>query len=227
MKTLGIALVLIGVALFMYSLGMSPYLDEEQYMNEYLSINRKGLGSETATKLFYELRLAQLTPKYKIQDYALTIFSVGGILVLIFRKGVAIVRAPNSKLKISLVAFLAVLTTIFAFVGDLFLQFARGSFPHWADSLGIPLMGVPILFFIVLVWAIINLCGMCGNFKVGAHLFDLGLSGVNYWYVTLVAITAFIVLLAIVYGFFWFVIPGFLWLYFYLSIAAGRYSADK
>ncbi|MFK5895118.1 MAG: hypothetical protein QM504_18040 [Pseudomonadota bacterium] len=173
------------------------------------------------------MRDKYLTNKYRYQDYGVTFIILGVFIAVLMRSGWSGFSAPNAKWKISLLGYSAGILTGAGYIGDLFLESFRGSYPHWADSLGIPLMGVPIITFIFIGWAAIHMLGMSGKFESGVTISNMGLNGLNLWFSFVAVITALIVSLCIYDGFFWFVTPGLLWLYFYLSILAGRKIANK
>ncbi|MEM9152999.1 MAG: hypothetical protein AAGB19_21460, partial [Cyanobacteria bacterium P01_F01_bin.3] len=96
-----------------------------------------------------------------------------------------------------------------------------------ADSLGIPLMGVPLIAFIFIGWAAINFLAMNGKFEAGSLISFNKIKGSNYFYLLLIFFTAVITLIFAIEAYFWMVLPGVLWLYFYASLWAGRYTAHK
>jgi hypothetical protein len=88
-------------------------------------------------------------------------------------------------------------------------------------------MGVPILALIVIGWSALNLLALSGNFSTGVTIDLIGFKSSNYFYLLLILVTLLVLLLCIVDGFFWLVIPGMLWVYFYLSLWAGRKAANQ
>jgi hypothetical protein len=131
-------------------------------------------------------------------------------------------KTPNRKIWIILLGLSAAILSNIAYVGDLFLEMYRESYPHWADSLAIPLMGVPVLIFVSLLWVGLNLIGLLGNFTLNVPLFTFNAYKSDYYYIAISSITLLLLIFAIVTGYFWQVIPGLLWVYFYLAILLGR-----
>jgi hypothetical protein len=209
-----------------YSFLISAYTNEEEYQEKYMALDWQEMGSRNASDKFYQLRAEYLSPKYRIQDYGFTFLILGLTTFILVRKGQPI-KAPSSHAKVALIGFIAAALTTGGYVGDLFVEFFRGSYPWWADSLGIPLMGVPLLAFIFFGWAALNLLAMNGKFEAGAPISFKGLRGSNYFYLILLIVTALIVALCIIDAYFWMVLPGVFWLYFYASLWAGRYTANK
>jgi hypothetical protein len=212
MRIASIILLVIGLLLFSYSFKFDRYTNEQEYNDLYMS-----LGPSDSEK-FYELRDKYLTPKFGLQDYGLTFFFTGLIFLFFSYKG----KTPSKKFIIILVGFAAALLSNIAYVGDLFLEMYRESYPHWADSLGIPLMGVPVLLILSFVWVGLNLTGMSEPFKTGIQILPLKKDNFNKWYFSILIVTILLTLIVIVDGYFWQVIPGFLWIYFYTSLLFGK-----
>jgi hypothetical protein len=221
MKRLSLSIIILSLLSIVYSFTISAYTNEDEYHQKYLALDWQKLGSQNASNRFYKLREEYLSNKYKFQDYGFTFLILGLAFFNITRKGKS-TSSPSSKTKIALVGFGAALLTTGGYVGDLFLEFYRGSYPWWADSLGIPLMGVPLLALIFIGWASINLLAMNGQFQTAVNISFRQIKGSNYFYLLMLVVTALIVCLCAVDGFFWMVLPGVFWLYFYASLWAGR-----
>ena len=129
---------------------------------------------------------------------------LGLFLVFLTRNGWGRISAFRAKSKIVLLGFSAAILTAAGYIGDLFLEFSRGSYPHWADSLSIPLAGVPILFFIFTSWAAIHMLGLMGKFVTGATISGLRFRKINWWHGVLAIATALIVILFIYDGCFFY-----------------------
>ena len=226
MKRISIGIIILSLLSIVYSFAISAYTNEDEYHEKYMALDWQELGSRNASDRFYELRDEYLSNKYRFQDYGFTFLILGISSLLLFRKGKS-TSAPSSNAKVALVGLGAALLTTSGYVGDLFLEFYRGSYPWWADSMGIPLMGVPLIAFIFIGWAAINLLAMNGKFEAGAVISFRQIKGSNYFYLILLVVTALIVILCVVDAYFWMVLPGVIWLYFYASLWAGRYTANK
>jgi hypothetical protein len=217
LKKIGVIALTIGIIIGAYSLTLNPYSNEQEFNEKYMALN----GAKDASEKFFNLRDEYLTPKFELENYAITFCIIGIIIFLIGLKKSKIFRVP-SKNKIFLIGMFAALLTVVGYVGDLFLETYRESAPIWADSIGIPLMGVPYQLIIFLIWAGINSLGLLGKFKTGVDIFPIKFENLNYWYAFISVITIVITLLLIASAYFWQIIPGLLWLYFYLSILSGR-----
>lgn len=216
-KISGIVFLILGVFLFVHSISYDVYTNETVYKSEYLKLN----GETGDSEKFYELRENYLTPKYKLEDYGITFIILGLITLLVSLIGLNKLKTPSKKVWIVMIGILAALLTNAVYVADLLLEMNRDGFPHWADSLGIPLMGVPFLIFLSLTWVGINSLGILNYFKSNVLIFPIRLHKLNIWYLTILFITVAFTLFAIIDGYFWQVLPGFLWIYFYASIMIG------
>ena len=98
----------------------------------------------------------------------------------------------------------------------------RGSFPHWADSLGIPMASTFVVFIILLIWYALNLIGIFKAFKTGGLVKNLSLDSINYWYAIILMLTIILTGVLILEGNFWQTTAGIIWSYFFLSLLVGR-----
>jgi hypothetical protein len=218
MKILGIILTVIGILLIGYSVTLKPYSNLEEYEQKYLA-----LDGDNKSEQFFELRKTYLTEKYQFEDYGLTSIVLGIYMLIFFFKGWRLFKIPNHKSKIGLIGIIAVLISVFGYVGDLILESSRGSYPHWADSLGIPLMTeVPLMFIILLIWFALNLIGLKKPFKTGGLVSNLNIKSINYWYATVLVLLLIQSISLIFYADFWSTAAIMLWNYFHLSLLVGR-----
>ena len=116
--------------------------------------------------------------------------------------------------------------TVGAYVFDLLQAAYRGEFPHWADSLGIPLMGAPIQCVVLLVWSLAHLGFLRAAYSPSTSLGRAVSLKANWWLLWISAVTGLLVFASAATGQYWYAIPGALWLYLYLSIAAVRRAAN-
>ena len=107
---------------------------------------------ENVNEKFYQLRKEYLTPKIKLEDYGITFILTSIPFLLVSLIGIDKLKTPNEKIWIVIVGILAALITNAGYVGDLFCEMYRDSYPHWGDSLVIPLMGIPFLLLMFLGW---------------------------------------------------------------------------
>jgi hypothetical protein len=220
-KLISLVVLLAGFVILGLSFKYAPYTNEQEYNDKYFA-----LKGDKITKQFYELRDEYLTPKFDFENYGISLILTGSILSLLAHIGFDKLRTPKKKSVLILIGALAALLSISGYVGQLHLEMMRGSYPHWADSLGIPLAAVPGFILLSLIWIGLNLLGIRGEFKTYVPVFPLSLRHVNYWYLIILLITILLTVFVIVTGDFWQVISGFLWSYFYLSIMLGIKQAN-
>jgi hypothetical protein len=210
-------LLLVGVVVLGYAYSLAPYKDEALFMKRYMALS-VGQSNE-----YWKLRDEMLTPKFQLQDYGGTLVAVSIAAFLVSRKGWRNLKSPKSRIALFGLAFAAPFLTVGAYGFDLLQGFARGEFPHWADSMSIPLMGVPILLLVMLVWAGAHLAFVRGNYN--SEPLSLAWSRqANWWLLAVSTITTVLVVLSATVGQYWYAVPGVVWLYFYISLAASRRS---
>jgi len=212
-------LLLIGVAILGYAWSIAPYKDEALFMERYMALSQ-GQSAE-----YWKLRDEMLTPKYKLQDYGGTLVAAAVVTFFISWRGWRNVKSPKSRATLIGLAFVVPFFTVGTFVFDLFLGFERGEFPHWADSMGIPLMGTPVLLVVLLVWSGAHLAFLRGTYK-SAPLSQAASPKANKWLLFVAALTTVLVALCASFGQYWYAMPGIAWLYFYLSLAATRHATS-
>lgn len=212
---LAVTLLLIGMAILAYAFSIVPYKDEELFMERYMALS-VGQGEE-----YSKLRDEMLTPKYPLQDYGGTLVAMAVVIFVATRKDWRQLKSPNTRARLLGIAFVAPLLTASAFVFDLFQSYARGEFPHWADSMGIPLMGVPVLFVVLLLWSGAHLAFLRGPYRAAPLVLAMSRKS-SWWHLFISAITFALVALCVSLGLYWYAIPGFFWLYFYISLATAR-----
>lgn len=207
-------LLVLGTTLFVTGLFVPRYHDKEEYERRYMA-----LDGPNRSKEFYELRRQSLTSSYRIQDYGLTVISLGILAIVALRWRQTTSILPKKKVTVGIFGIVVAFVTIAAQVGSLFLDFERGEFPHWADSLGIPLAGMPILFIFLSLWAGVHSL-LVANKKSAA--WRLTLRDSNWWLAFLISVTCIILVVSAATGDFWQVLPSALWMGFYFSIWISR-----
>ena len=212
-------LLLIGVAIICYAYSIAPYKDETLFMERYMALS-DGQSAE-----YWKLRDEMPTPKFQLQDYGGTLIAIAAGVFIVSRKGWRQLKSPNSRAMLFGVAFIAPFLTVGAYVFDLFQGYARGEFPHWADSMGIPLIGVPVLLAVLLVWSGAQLAFLRGSYQSAPLALAMSRRS-NWWLLSISAITVALVALCASVGQYWYAIPGVVWLYFYLSLAATGRAAN-
>lgn len=220
-----LSMILIGLGVFGYSLTLEAYKNEALYEMRYMEIQTETTPespTNDATQKFHDLRAAHLTEKYVIQDYSLTVAVTGFVVLALTLLGASEMSAFKKKRNILFIGILAPILTSMATYGALALDYTRGEFPWWADSLAIPIATEIPLFLVFLIWSLSHALFLRGRFETGKKIFRLEVIKSNYW---LMGATAFsLVLMAsdLYAGHFMMIVPSCVWIYYYLSLAAGR-----
>lgn len=207
-------LLLAGLAMISYALTLPAYSDEAIFQHRYEEMT---VGDSTA---YFALREEMLTPKYKFQDYGVCAVFLSGILA--FRVRIYGMTTPRSIWPFIGAAVFAPILISAAYVFDLFQGQGRGEFPHWADSLGIPLMGLPVLFIVTLTWSIAHLSFLAGVRRNVVLLRSAFSRRSNFWLMLLITLTLVFIALLLAEGAYWYALPCFVWLYLYVALAAAR-----
>lgn len=208
-------LLLVGAIIFGYASSLAPYKDEEAFEQRYMALSA-GQNAE-----YWKLRDEMLTPKFKLQDYGGTLVAAGVLALLISRRGWRNLRSPGSRVRLLMLALAVPFLTVGAYIFDLLRGLEHGEFPHWADSIGIPLMAIPPLLVILLAWAGVHLLFLRRHYRPTVLTQAVSFKA-NWWLLFVAAVTTALVVLCVAVGKYWFAVPGMGWLYLYLSLAASR-----
>ena len=218
---LAAALLILGLALIWYASSMPAYTDEELFMERYMNMSA-GQSEE-----YWKLRDEMLSPKYELQDYGGTLLMAAVVVFLVTRKGWASIKSPASQKTVVALAIGLPFLTVGGVVFDLILAYTRGEFPHWADSMSIPLLGVPVLFILLFVWSSAHLGFLRGGYRPTTPLAVAVSPKANWWLMLISALTVLLALECAVFGDYFYMVPGVVWLYFYLSLGASRRAAKN
>ncbi len=212
-------LIVLGIGLLAYAFSIEPYKDRRLFDDLHFAL------SDGQDREFSKLRSEMLTPKYQLQDYGGTLLALAAGVILVSRKGWRGIKSPSSRLTLFAIGFVAPFLSVGAFIFDLYQGFARCEFPHWADSFGIPLMSVPFNLILLLVWSGAHVVFLRANYQP-APLILAGSRDANWWLLTLTVITVLFAAFCASFGQYWYAIPAVVWVYFYMSLAAGRLSGS-
>src|SRR5262249_9664125 len=131
--------------------------DKDAFETRYMQLQVRDSNSYTA------LRDEMLTPKFKLQDYGVTLLVLALVSWLCLRrKPIAAAQSPWSFAAIA-VATPCLLPAGYVF--DYLQAFDRGEFPYWADSMALPITygGVQFLFTASLLWSLLHLAMLVGT----------------------------------------------------------------
>jgi len=208
------ALIVLSLALLGFSASLEPFNRSADGSYPFHSV------AQGDSQAYYAARTQALTPKYRLQDYGTTMLALGLAVAALSRRPV---KAPGSRLGFIGVAVVAPVLTVVGFVFDLVQGQSRGEFPPWADSLGIPLMGVPVMLIPGLVWAFAHFVLLAGvPRRSSVPLSFAAIRHGNPWLLIVSSLTVLLIVGMAIDGAYWYAVPGALWLYFYASIAAVR-----
>ena len=84
-------------------------------------------------------------------------------------------------------------------------------------------MGMPIIGFGLGGWALLYCLFLLGRFSSHVDIFTVPLKKWNIWLVLVIVLSGILVAWSAIDGY---VLPGTIWIYFYLSINAGRYHGQ-
>ncbi len=207
-----IILIVIGLSMLLISHPMEPFTNLELFKHKYMQL------STGDSKSFFELRESFLTPKYFLHDCGISLITISTLFILLLNIGKGYIVTPSKKIYFTLLAIVLPFISVAGFAFDLFQGMDRIEFPWWADTLAIPLSGIPIDLIILLIWSFTHLI-FINNKEISAVKFQLSkIKKINYWLLIISSITTIIVILTLLDGLYWYGIPGLLWIYYYLSI---------
>ena len=209
-RWIALCLVLGGAGLFFAGLRMPLYRDADEFGRRSAQLG-PGKSSE-----YRELRRRFLTPGIAYQDYGLTLAIAGLSLPWVVGWRDIVRKLPDRKATIFWFGIAAALFTVSTETATLFLDQAREEFPWWADSIIIPLMGMPVVF--------VALCGWAGAHSLMAtDVPSVGAKIIGAWVSCLVIFSAAYLGYSIFAGEFWALGHASLWLGFYVAIWRTRY----
>lgn len=226
LTVIGILVLLFGLSLTITSFFYDRYSDKSAFNEKYGKIT---YSDENKNEKFYDLKEEYLTLKDNYFDYGITFGICGLTILLLSIIGIRKIKSPSKRWIILSIGLLATVTTTIAYTQDLFMEYSRGSFPHWEYHWGDTLIGV-IIFIMLLFWAGLNSIGLIKPFNTPALIFPIKIAENNgmiplMWYLIIAGLSLLITIWNAANGYFWYVIPGLLWVYFYISILSGWRSA--
>jgi hypothetical protein len=219
MQKIAFTLLLIGLILIGTSIPMEPFRLDIDGNNPIFSVPD---GNSLA---FSAAREKAVTAKFALQDYGITLLICSAAVFLF---NLYPLKAPQSRSAFIGIAISAPSLTAAALVFDLLLGNFRIEYPPWADSLGAPLMGVPVLLISGLAWTLGHFTLLAGVPQKGAK--SLSYAAVRHghlWLLVMSIIATLITLVTFTGGVYWYAIPSALWLYFYVSIATVRQNVNQ
>ncbi len=111
---IAVAMLIVGIALLISSLTLSPYKDEKLFNSKYMEM------SSGQSEAFYKLRDEMLTPKFQLEDYGISLLALAAVVFLAYRKEGMQIAAPSSRKWLMAIAIALPFITVAGYVYDLF-----------------------------------------------------------------------------------------------------------
>lgn len=187
----------VGTFLIYNSFQTKPYIDETKFNEKYL--NLKNGDNEN----FKNLKNLYKTDKYINLDQGNAIITYSLLLLMFFYFKTNILNLI-SKINSLIIGIFTVLITFLSEIYVLLRDYERGEYPHWADSLGIPIFSSILLSLVLSIWIFLNYY----------------LNKVSYfktWFCSLIYITSLFSTIYILEGSFMHICSIFIWILFYQS----------
>lgn len=211
--------LVLGLLLWSHSRTLSPYKDVEWFRTQYDNL---AFGDYEA---YSKLREESLTAKFALEDYGISLAVVGFLGLLLSLRASFLLRSPPAFFVLGIISILLPVLNAGGYVYGLGVAWERGEFPHWADSLGIALMPVPLMFVIEFLWSLTHFLVLNGANHPSTSLRLAFSLRTCWWFLLLATYCAVLAMLALAFGCYWFAIPNLCWLYYYLSLSA-VYNAE-
>lgn len=215
----GAVLLLIGVLVAAYSTTLPAYHSGQSMSSVLASVTERDSAA-------YHRAIQQAqTARFMLQDHGISIALIGVVLMALgLPRGIPAPRSPLGFIALALL--IPALSTWGAMFG-LFQDLERDQVPPWADSVGIPLAGLPVWFTITLIWTLAHLAALQGVRRSRTTLSLRALRRGNVWLVLVTALTGALLALALKDGAYWDAVSLVLWIYFYWAIASVRAAGSQ
>lgn len=232
---LSAALVILGICAFGWSTQLEPFKDINA-LHEAMLAQPAGIEtSREASQRYWATREELLTSKFLLQDVGLSAFICAAILYAALRiyrikhwSDFLHVATPRKYKSVVAIGVCAAFAFPFASTAALFIDFDRRMFPPWADSMGIPLMGVPAVLIMGLFLITLFSLWARRGYQTGTSIirtFDRKSRPSLGWCFALgIPLTVFLIMLlsTIKEADFIFIIPLLLFSVFFLFLLAGH-----
>lgn len=209
-----VVVLVLGLSLWSHSRTLSAYKDFELYTERYQKLE---LGDHQG---FSRLRQESLTSKFAFEDYGISLAAVGSLGLLLSLKRSFLLRSPPAFSVFTIVSVSLPFLSVGGYVYDIGLFWERGAYPWWADSFGIGLLLVPLMFAIEFLWSLAHFLALNGADHPSTSLKQAFSFRTCWWFLLLATNCAVSAILGLLYGSYWFALPNLCWLYFYLSLSA-------
>lgn len=205
-----------GFLLIILSFTLEPYENYDLFYKKYMEIGES--DSENKNKQYTELRNSHLTKKYDYFDYGMTLVILALFLFLI--RGKDSFQKKNSKVKSLFLGLLALILFIISIYFHLFLDYSRGSNPHWADSIGIPLFYIEGTLKYIILFFLLNFLLLLKKSRQQESIKKYIVNNIifSFWSIIQILIIFLLLVLTIYYGLFFMTLALLVYLLFFSSL---------
>jgi hypothetical protein len=233
---IAVVFAIIGTVLLGWAAKLEPYKDSSIMNNAMTTYPTEKEDSHAVSKRYWAVRDAQLTPKFALQNYGLTLLIIALVIVVaakiysIHHAGdLMAIKTPDKSWKVTTLGLIIVVLAPIIFVASIMLEASRNEYPPWADSLGIPIFqGTPVIFMgaLMVVWffSVLGCSGFHGRQRIAAAFRRESRPSV-LWHILLgspLVISVAVTAIVIVNGEFLLLIPSILMMVFFVIFFAGK-----
>ncbi len=213
---IGFIFIIIGIFLICYSLFLQPFKDMEEFDTR-CSALESGQSNE-----YFQIYDEMLTPKYRLQDTGITIILFSCLIMLLIKMGQGRLYVLPNRLLVGILGFLVPFISVAGFVFDLHQGCLRKEFPSWADSIAIPMIGMPFWYVFLFLVSAINFFVFSILEYQSRPIPTVVFTKINPFILLEGAVVLIIVLLTAYFGQYWFALPGAIWIYYFLMLGTNQ-----
>jgi hypothetical protein len=181
------------------------------------------LGLASASMALDRSQPAHTATRHLLLDGGITTAALAVAFAVLARRRVWPVPATRGAWCV--LAAAAPLTTLGATWYGAALNTSRAIHAPWAAAGSIPVLGLASIVTALALWALGHLTLLAGaRLQPGLALSSAALCTGNRWLLMVCAITVVNIVGVALSGYYWMLLPGCLWLYFYAAIAAVRHA---
>jgi hypothetical protein len=220
----GLWIIILGsLAVCFYGMTLPLYKDEPAFQNCYQEISIESDGREVAAERFRQCRQTFLSPKISVIRYSATLLLLSGFALGLVAIGGFRVRAPRKKWVVAAIGLLSSIALGATYVADLFWDASLEVYPHWSDSIGIPIAMTPVLVvFGLVVWALNVFLIRKRKTPPNEPVFAGSWRQQNKFILAEVFVAGLLVLDTAIFGDFLGLIPNLMWFTFFAFVMAWR-----
>jgi hypothetical protein len=220
---IALVLYLAGAAMLAYSCTLMPYKDEAAFQEQSLRLNAvlESLPGEPNADhyiAYRNLRQEMLTPKFKLQDYGISLLILSMGVLLSLRRGRFEPTTPKSRGTLIFLAFSLPFISGICHVFDLLQDSSRQELSPWANTIDTPAIAALFQLMVLMILSVSHLVFLCSGFHPQVPLRKIISGRKNWWLLSAATVTALFTVPSVLRGEYWYGLSGCLWIYFYLSL---------